>query len=182
MDGKKLRIIFVDDENIESVSVLKSEGFDVEQWHDVDNLEKLVDGRYQVVFLDVRGIGEKYKGNGLDVLRYVAENNPLIYRIVFSAKPFTAEENETTRRYANRVMTKDCSVYEIIDVINGYGSSLNQESLLLKANATFPLTWYEKYKLKRGRQLSDRNIEKIAARVDISGDAIKIARNVTKFS
>ncbi len=40
--------------------------YDVDHWEDVDNLDNIVDGRHHVVFLDVRGVGGKYGGNGLD--------------------------------------------------------------------------------------------------------------------
>jgi CheY-like chemotaxis protein len=130
MDPKRLRLLFVDDEQLDIVGVLKAEGYDVEYWPDVESLEKLTDGRYHVLFLDVRGIGSKYGGNGLDVLKYVSTYNPLIYSVVFSAKPFNATEGELVRQHARHCISKDCTAYEVIDLLHEYAKGIDAKRVL----------------------------------------------------
>lgn len=178
MEAKKLRVLFVDDEELEIVKVLRQEGYQADHWHDVENLDVLVDGRYQVVFLDVRGIGRKHNGNGLDVLKYVATYNPLVYRVVFSAKPFTARENEITRQFADRVVTKDCTTYELIDVLDRYAKSVSVDYVVAKIASQVPLGWFAKWKIKRGMALSEGQIGKLSKKVTVASDATKIVANI----
>lgn len=182
ISAKKLRILFVDDEDLETPKALKTEGYDVEHWRDVENLDQLCDGRYQIILLDVRGIGEKYGGNGLDILKYVATHNPLIYVCVFSAKPFTGEEAETIRKFAKKAITKDCTIYELIEIFEGYASTLSEHSMMELIESQFKLNFIDKWKLRHGHQLSQSRLEKISKASKIGVDAIKIARNMISGS
>ncbi len=182
IDAKKLRILFVDDEHLEIISSLKHEGYDVEHWHDVDNLDNLCDGRHQIILLDVRGIGGKYGGNGLDVLKYVSTHNPLIFTCIFSAKPFTGEEAEIIRRHAGRSITKDCTLYELIEVFEAYASTLSDKKVIDAIEKEFTLGWLDKWKLKRGRQLTQDRLIKISKSSSIGVDALKIASNMTSIA
>jgi hypothetical protein len=164
------------------VSVLKAEGYDVEYWPDVENLEKLTDGRYHVIFLDVRGIGSKYRGNGLDVLKYVATYNPLVYTVVFSAKPFTPSESELVRRYAKHCISKDSTAYEMIDLLHQYASSIDAKRILAALEKHFPIGWYVKWKLRAGKELSERDIQALAKHSATAHDAYKIAANCAKLT
>lgn len=179
MDSKKLRVLFVDDEELEIVNRLKDEGYDVEYWPDVENLEKLCGGKYQVVFLDVRGIGEKYHGNGLDILKYLAEHNPLVIPVILSAKPFTASETEIIRKYAFRSMPKDCTLYDLIEVLEQYARSISSDTILKKIDNIAKLSLLQKYKLKKGKELNRADWESLAKKTTIGADAIKIVANVT---
>lgn len=179
LNPKKLRILFIDDETLEIVSTLKSEGYDVDHWPDVQSLENIVDGRYHIVFFDVRGIGEKYGGNGLDIVKYVGTHNPLIHSVVFSAKPFNGAESELIRRYAKMSMTKDCSFYEIAEVIESYAKSITADYLVQEIGRTARLGFFQRFKLRQGTPLSPKAIEKIAKNSALGADAIKIVTNVT---
>ena len=63
---KRLRVLFIDDVLVPAVESLRKQGYDVEQVTDVDSLDELCSGKYQVIFFDVRGVGEKLGKNGLD--------------------------------------------------------------------------------------------------------------------
>ena len=179
VEAKKLRVLFVDDEELEITNALKREGYDIEHWRDVENLDQLCDGRYQVILLDVRGIGGKYGGNGLNVLKYVATHNPLVYTCIFSAKPFTGEEAEVIRQYAGRSITKDSTIFELIDIFETYASTLSEEKVLEILESKFELNWYDKWRLKHGHQLSQSRLAKISKASKIGLEAIKVASNMT---
>jgi len=179
INAKKLRVLFVDDEELEIIKALKGEGYDVEYWRDVDHLDGLCDGRYHVIILDVRGIGSKYGGNGLGVLKYVATHNPLIYTCIFSAKPFTGEEADIIRKYAGRSITKDCTLYELIDVLESYASTLTERKITELIESKFALRWWDKWSLKRGKPLSIGRLETLSKASKTGVDAIKIVSNMT---
>lgn len=182
IDAKKLRILFVDDEDLEITNVLKREGYDVEHWRDVESLDQLCDGRYQVILLDVRGIGSKNGGNGLDILKYVATHNPLIYACVFSAKPFTGEEADIIRQYAGRSITKDCTAYDLIEILEAYASTLSEKKIMELLESKFEIGWYTKWQLKRGQKLSESRIARLGKASKIGVDAIKVAGNMTSVA
>lgn len=182
IDAKKLRVLFVDDEELEKIHALKSEGYDVEYWRDVENLDNLCDGRFQVVFLDVRGIGGKYGGNGLNVLKYIATHNPLVYTCIFSAKPFTGEEAEIIRQYAARSLTKDCPLYDLIEVLETYASTLSEDKILERLESEFSLSWWDRWKLKRGQQLSQVRLAKLSKASKGGVEAVKILSNMTTIA
>jgi DNA-binding NtrC family response regulator len=179
IDAKKLRVLFIDDEELEITHALKSEGYDIEHWRDVDNLDGLCDGRYHVIFLDVRGIGGKYGGNGLNVLKYIATHNPLIYTCIFSAKPFTGEEAETIRQYAGRAITKDCSTYDLIEILETYAATLSADKVTELLDNKLGLSWFDRWKLKRGQQLSQSRLARLSKASKAGADAIKVAANMT---
>ena len=179
LDAKKLRILFIDDEELEITHALKSEGYDVECWRDVEQLDAVCDGKYHVIFLDVRGIGNKYGGNGLDILKYIATHNPLIFTCVFSAKPFTGEEAEIIRKYAGRSVTKDCPVYDLIEILETYASTLSEGKITELIESKFALNWWDRWKLKRGQQLSQNRLSKLSKASKAGVDALKVVTNMT---
>lgn len=179
INPKNLRILFIDDDDLEVIKTLKTEGYDVEHWKDVDNLSGITDGRYHVVFIDVRGVGEKYGGNGLDILKYVAIHNPLLYTIIFSAKPFTPSESEKIREYAKKSMEKDCTFYDITETLDYYAKSINAVALIEQIEKTIKLTWFQKFQIRRGRLLSNKAVQQLAKNSGIVKDALSIVANIT---
>jgi DNA-binding NtrC family response regulator len=182
VSAKQLRILFVDDEKLEVVSTLKNEGYDVDYWADVENLENIVDGRYHVVFLDVRGIGSKYGGNGLDIVKYVGTHNPLVFTIVFSAKPFTGAESDLIRQYAKRSMEKDCTFYEVLELLEEHAKSLSPETIIHELEKTVKVGLIQRWQIRRGSPLSRASIEKLAKSSGITQDAVKIVSNTTAIA
>jgi hypothetical protein len=182
VDPKKLRILFLDDEDLPVIPAMKQQGFDVERLPDVENLDDLCDGRYQIIFFDVRGVGAKLGGTGLDVLKYVAVNNPMVYRIVYSAKPFEGSELELLREFSNKVVSKDESVYQIIEAIREYAKTVSPEAVISSLEARFKIGWLTRFKLKRGWDLSSQDVQKIAKKSSLSADAVKIVANCTAIA
>jgi hypothetical protein len=182
LNPKQLRILFIDDDRLEVVNTLKSEGYDVDYWEDVENLDKIVDGRFHVVFLDVRGIGAKYGGNGLDILKYVGVHNPLVYSVVFSAKPFTGAESELIRKHAKRSMTKDCTFYELVELLEDYAKSLSPAVVIDQLERTVRLGFIAKWRIRRGIGLPVNSIERLAKSSGLATDAVKIVANSTTIA
>lgn len=182
MNTKQLRILFIDDEDLPVIQTFRDEHYDVQHWKDVESLEALVDGRFQVVFIDVRGVGQRYGGTGLNLLQHISTHNPLVFTIVFSAKPFTGQELELVRQHADRCITKDCTFYDLTDAIELYAKSLTPDSVIERLEKVVTLTWWQRFRIRRGKVLSERSVEDLAKKSRMAGDAIAIVKNCTAIA
>jgi DNA-binding NtrC family response regulator len=182
MNTKQLRILFIDDENLPIIQAFRDEHYDVQHWIDVDSLENLVDGRFQVVFIDVRGIGKKFGGTGLNLLPYISSHNPLIYTIVFSAKPFTGQESELIRKHADRCITKDCTFYELTDALEEYARSLTADLVIERLEKVVKLNWWQRFWIRRGKSLPKSSLDALAKKTQLTGDAVEIVKNCTAIA
>jgi hypothetical protein len=181
-DPKRLRTLFIDDNVVPAVAELKRQGYDVEQIMDVDSLDELCNGKYQIIFIDVRGVGEKLGTSGLDILKFVAEHNPLVFRVVYSAKPFQPTETEFLVKFADRSVKKDLTIVEFIDVIDEYAKSISEKSVLASVEKHLNLSWWQMRKLRRKHDLSAWDVQKIANATGTAADAAKIVQNVVAVS
>jgi DNA-binding NarL/FixJ family response regulator len=182
MNTKQLRILFIDDEDLPIIQAFRDEHYDVQHWKDVESLEALVDGRFQVVFVDVRGVGHKYGGTGLNLVQHISRHNPLIYTIVFSAKPFTGQESDLIRKHADRCIMKDCTFYELTDELEQYAKGLTPAFVIARLENVVKLNWWQRFLIKRGKPLSDRSLDKLAKRTQFAGDALAIVKNSTAIA
>ena len=182
IDPKRVRVLFLDDEHLPVVEILKQQGYDVDQLVRTGALDALCDGRYWVIFFDVRGIGSELGGSGLNVLEYVAEHNPLITRFVYSAKPFEGSEAELVRKYATKVVPKDTTILEIIRLLEETASGIGRDSILEELSHRFSLSWWQKLKLRLGFGLSRADVLSLSRKVGATADAIKVVSNCVKLA
>ncbi len=148
VNPRRIRIAFVDDEDNEFVDIFKDWSYDVELIKDVERLDPLVNGRYQLIFLDIRGVGSKLKMDGIGVLEHIKKRNPLIHVVVCSGARFNSEETRKINQYANDIIPKDASIEEYISVIEDETSTITPDAYLsylsglginLKLNKTYRL-------------------------------------------
>jgi DNA-binding NarL/FixJ family response regulator len=181
--AKQLRILFVDDEELEIFNLLKSEGYDVDHWTDVATMDSLCDGRFHVIFLDVRGVGSKFGGSGIDLLKYVAKHSPLTQRYIFSAKPFSAAETQVIQKCANDTLSKDSGFFEIVEELDRYARSITAERVInLIENEGIKLSWFDKWRIKRGHELPKARLEVLSKGLSASADGLKIVANATAIA
>jgi len=74
----RARILVIDDQEFPYRTLFKKDGFNVDKWNDVTRLQDLEQGKYDVILLDLQGIGRRLSTNdqGLGVLRHLKESNP----------------------------------------------------------------------------------------------------------
>lgn len=178
VNSRRLRVLFIDDVDVPAVATLRQQGYDVTQQTDVESLDDLCSGRYHVIFFDVRGVGEKLGKNGLDILRFVAEHNSLIYRVAYSARPFEASETDFLAKYADRSVKKDLTIVEFIDVIEGYAATLSSADVMARIRESLTLTWLQRYKLRHGWRFGDTDLHRIAKASGMAADSITVVKNV----
>jgi len=69
------------------------DGYKVEQWSDVTDLAALEKGTYDIVFLDIKGVGKQIADDeGLGVLRRLRRASPIQIIVAFSNQQFSLED------------------------------------------------------------------------------------------
>lgn len=117
---KRARILFIDDEDVPQIKVLKKEGFAIDQWKDIKNLKNIEDGNYDIIFLDIGGVGEGYSREGaIGVLKDIKKSNPSVVLIAFSGQKFAIEQTKFFQ-LADDVLNKDARAVEIKNRIEDF--------------------------------------------------------------
>jgi CheY-like chemotaxis protein len=93
---KKSRILVIDDQEFPYMDLLKRDGYDMERWAEVESLSKLTDGYFDVLLLDINGVGmkESPRRQGLGILEHVKHSNPAQQVILYSSKPQSITQRE----------------------------------------------------------------------------------------
>lgn len=85
---KSSRVLVIDDHVFPAQKSFERDGYHFERWPDVKNLSQLTDGHWDVILLDIQGVGLKESPDlqGLGILRHVKRSNPAQAVIVYSAQ------------------------------------------------------------------------------------------------
>lgn len=117
---KRARILFIDDEDVPQINVLKKEGYAIDQWKDIENLKNIENGDYDIIFLDIGGVGEGYSREGaIGILKDIKKSNPSVVLIAFSGQKFAIEQTKFFQ-LADDVLNKDARAIEIKNRIEDF--------------------------------------------------------------
>lgn len=88
---KRARLLVVDDESFIYLDLFRKHGYSIEQWLDVDDLSRLENGGFDIILLDVQGVGKTVSPTeqGLGILRHLRLVNPAQIVIAFSASDYS---------------------------------------------------------------------------------------------
>lgn len=94
---KHSRILVIDDLEFPLQSRLEDEGYHLERWAEIKRLNQLTEGHYQLILLDIQGVGTELAGSrqGLGVLEHIKTINPAQAVILYSSSPYGLSDNET---------------------------------------------------------------------------------------
>lgn len=86
---KKARVLVIDDLDFPYQTMFTRDGYHFERWATIVNLSQLVDGHFDLILLDIQGVGleEDPQLEGLGILKYIKETNPAQMVILYSAQP-----------------------------------------------------------------------------------------------
>lgn len=88
--------------------LFERDGYHVERWPEVKSLSQLTDGHYDLILLDIHGVGlnESPDEQGLGILRHVKSANPAQIVIMYSALPQNISARDVLQ-LADAVLDKD---------------------------------------------------------------------------
>jgi two-component SAPR family response regulator len=93
---KRTRILVIDnDKNSFPLEILRKEGYAIDYWPKVENLSKLQDGSFDIIFLDIQDVATEYsKDDGMGILELIKETNPSQIVVAFSAHSYDLGKNK----------------------------------------------------------------------------------------
>jgi hypothetical protein len=87
---KRARIIVIDDRDFDYLSLFQRDGYVIEKWNDIDDLPKLESGYFDIILLDIQGVGkEQSQEQGLGILRHLRQVCPTQIIIAYSCADFS---------------------------------------------------------------------------------------------
>jgi len=82
---KRARLLVIDDHGFPYQGLFERDGYTIEKWPDVTDLPKLESGYYDIVLLDLHGVGrEQSADQGLGILRHLRRVAPAQITIAYS--------------------------------------------------------------------------------------------------
>ncbi len=82
---KRARILVIDDMEFPYQKLFKADGYSVDKWNDVRDLGKLEDSTYDLVLLDLLGVGRAQSSDqGFGLLKHIRSTNPAQLVIAYS--------------------------------------------------------------------------------------------------
>jgi len=88
-------LVIDDDENSFPFELLEKEGYRITHWPTVKNLSDLTDGVYEIIFLDIQGVGQEYSAeDGLGILEHIKDRNPGQIVVAFSAYSYDLSKTQ----------------------------------------------------------------------------------------
>lgn len=86
---RRTRILVIDDRKTEfPFSFFEKEGYSISYWKDIEDLSKLESGYFDIIVLDINGVGRKLDADaeGAGVLRHLKERNPSQIIVAYSGQ------------------------------------------------------------------------------------------------
>jgi DNA-binding response OmpR family regulator len=92
---KRARLLVVDDSEFPYGILFTRDGYTVEKWPDIQDLPKLESGYYDIILLDLQGVGrEQSAEQGLGVLRHLRRSSPGQVIIAYSSADWSLKYQE----------------------------------------------------------------------------------------
>jgi CheY-like chemotaxis protein len=91
---KRARLLVIDDQEFAYERLFERDGYNLTKWKDIENLEPLENGEYDVILLDIQGVGKQYsEEQGLGILRHIRKSNPTQIVIAYSGDDYKLDIN-----------------------------------------------------------------------------------------
>lgn len=83
---KRARILVIDDGEFPYITLFQEDGYTVQQWKDVTDLSALENGDFDLILLDLRGVGRKHSADeGFGILKHIRETAPAQIIVAYSS-------------------------------------------------------------------------------------------------
>lgn len=92
---KRARLLVIDDGDFAYLPLFQRDGYTIDKWADVTDLSKLESGYYDIIMLDLQGVGRQVSAEqGLGVLRHLRETRPAQLIIAYSGADWPLKYQE----------------------------------------------------------------------------------------
>lgn len=82
---KRARILVIDDQEFPHIVLFEKDGYTIQQWKDVEDLAQLENGDFDLILLDLLGIGRKHSADeGLGILKHIRDRSPAQIVVAYS--------------------------------------------------------------------------------------------------
>jgi CheY-like chemotaxis protein len=82
---KRARILVIDDNDFAYEQLFTRDGYTIEKWDDIENLEKLENNYFDLILLDIQGVGQnESEEEGFGILKHIRSKSPAQIVIAFS--------------------------------------------------------------------------------------------------
>lgn len=118
---KRARLLVVDDHAFPHMRLFTRDGYHVERWPEIKNLSQLIDGHFDLILLDLQGVGlnESPDLQGLGILQHIKTSNPAQMVIAYSAATQRLSSN-TYLDLADAVLDKDSSYVDYKTLVDQF--------------------------------------------------------------
>lgn len=111
---KRARILVIDDSDFGYLPLFEKEGYTIEKWNDVDDLNKLESGYYDILLLDIQGVGrEQSKEQGFGILKHLRGTSPAQIIITYSNAKYSMDT-----KYQEFFQMADATLAKSEDYVN----------------------------------------------------------------
>lgn len=92
---KRARLLVIDDQEFYYMPLFQSDGYNIEKWDDIEDLTKLEEGYYDIILLDIQGVGRKYTSDqGFGILKHLKKGNPVQMIVAYSNADWSLKYQE----------------------------------------------------------------------------------------
>jgi hypothetical protein len=120
---KRARILVIDDQDFLYLGLFKRDGYSIEQWSDVDDLTALEKGAFDIILLDLRGVGAEHSADeGLGILQHLRKVSPAQIVVAYSSadlslayQPFFENADAVFHKTQNDYVTYKRTVDDLLD-------------------------------------------------------------------
>jgi CheY-like chemotaxis protein len=103
---KRARLLVIDDEKFNYVQLFERDGYTIEKWDDVKDINRLETGYYDIILLDLKGVGRaEFAEQGFGILKHLRSSNPAQIIVAYSNADWPVKYQEFFRM-ADAVLPK----------------------------------------------------------------------------
>lgn len=105
----KAKIAIVDDEEIPHIKKLNDDGYTIQEFSDIQNIDEFISWKYNIVVLDIQGIGKELSSNsgGWKILNYIKSVSPHTVVIMFTGADWSIKDHKSDLQLADDFLSKD---------------------------------------------------------------------------
>lgn len=105
----KARIALIDDEEIPHVKRLSADGYNINDYDDIKEIDSFIRKKYHIVVLDIQGIGKEISPNseGWGILKYLKNESPHTVVVMFTGADWSITKYKDYVDLADDFLGKD---------------------------------------------------------------------------